>query len=130
VTVVLFHRPAYNENACELNLLGVRSGFDQVHFSNLAETRGDSGVATARKSLTGIGFCFVFVFVASGAMAQDIKTNAMPGTDFSKYHRYKRVIIEGGVHPNQIMDQETKQSVDSQLATKTMAKLQKNYPPK
>jgi hypothetical protein len=40
----------------------------------------------------------------------------MPGTDFSKYHTYKWVGIEGGAHPNQIVDAQIKQSVDSQLA--------------
>ncbi|MGB7436977.1 MAG: DUF4136 domain-containing protein [Candidatus Acidiferrum sp.] len=54
--------------------------------------------------------------------AQDVKYNFMPGTDFSKYHTYKWVVIEGGSHPNQIVDQEIKQSVDSQLAMKGMTK--------
>jgi Domain of unknown function (DUF4136) len=54
--------------------------------------------------------------------AQDVKYNFMPGTDFSKYHTYKWVVIEGGSHPNQIVDQEIKQAVDSQLAMKGMTK--------
>jgi len=57
-----------------------------------------------------------------GCRAQDVKYNFMPGTDFSKYHTYKWVNIEGGAHPNQIMDQEIKQSVDSQLASKGLTK--------
>ena len=51
---------------------------------------------------------------------QDVKYNFMPGTDFSKYHTYKWVSIEGASHPNQIMDAEIKQAVDSQLASKSM----------
>jgi hypothetical protein len=54
--------------------------------------------------------------------AQDVKYNYMPGTDFSKYHTYKWVSIEGGAHPNQIMDAEIKQAVDSQLASKGLTK--------
>jgi hypothetical protein len=54
--------------------------------------------------------------------AQDVTHNFMPGTDFSKFHTYKWVNIEGGAHPNQIMDAEIKQSVDSQLASKGLTK--------
>src|SRR6516162_321129 len=65
----------------------------------------------------------VAVLLAGGALAaQDVKYNFMPGTDFSKYHTYKWVPIEGGAHPNQIMDAEIKQAVDSQLASKGMTK--------
>lgn len=54
--------------------------------------------------------------------AQDVKYNFMPGTDFSKYHTYKWVNIEGGAHPNQIVDAQIKQSVDSQLVSKGLTK--------
>jgi opacity protein-like surface antigen len=60
--------------------------------------------------------------VASAAYAQDVTYNFMPGTDFSKYHTYKWVTIEGGAHPNQIVDAEIKQSVDSQLSAKGFTK--------
>jgi hypothetical protein len=56
------------------------------------------------------------------ATGQDVRTNYMPGTDFSKYHTYKWVDIAGGAHPNQIVDAEIKQSVDSQLAEKGFTK--------
>jgi hypothetical protein len=46
----------------------------------------------------------------------------MPGTDFSKFHTYKWVTIEGGAHPNQIVDAQIKQAVDSQLAAKGLTK--------
>lgn len=58
----------------------------------------------------------------STLVAQDVRYNFMPGTDFSKYHTYKWVAIEGASHPNQIMDQEIKQAVDSQLASKGLTK--------
>lgn len=59
---------------------------------------------------------------AATLAAQDVRYNFMPGTDFSKYHSYKWVSIEGGAHPNQIMDAEIKQAVDSQLASKGLTK--------
>ena len=63
------------------------------------------------------------VFLGAGPLAaQDVKYNFMPGTDFSKYHTYKWVSIEGGAHPNQIVDAQIKQSVDSQLASKGLTK--------
>ena len=62
------------------------------------------------------------LIAASVTLAQDVRYNYMPGTDFSKYHTYKWVTIEGGAHPNQIVDAEIKQAVDSQLAAKGLTK--------
>lgn len=56
------------------------------------------------------------------AQGQDVRHNFMPGVDFSRFHTYKWVSIEGGGHPNQIVDAEIKQSVDSQLASKGLTK--------
>jgi hypothetical protein len=42
----------------------------------------------------------------------------MPGTDFSAYKTYKWVAIEGASYPNQILDQQIKDAVNSQLAAK------------
>ena len=70
-----------------------------------------------------IGFGFALVLLASIASAQDIKVNSMPGVDFSKFHTYKWVLIEGGSHPNQIVDAEIKQAADSQLAAKGLTKV-------
>jgi len=64
----------------------------------------------------------MLLLTAGAVGAQDVKYNFMPGTDFSKYHTYKWVAIEGASHPNQIMDQEIKQAVDSQLAAKGLTK--------
>ena len=64
-----------------------------------------------------------FALLAGIALsAQDVKYNFMPGTDFAKYHTYKWVPIEGGTHPNQIVDAQIKSSVDSQLAAKGLTK--------
>jgi hypothetical protein len=62
------------------------------------------------------------LFACESVLAQDVKYNFMPGTDFAKYHTYKWVVIEGGSHPNQIVDAQIKSSVDSQLASKGLTK--------
>lgn len=74
-------------------------------------------------SRTKIAAAFAFLLMASLATTgQDVHYNFMPGTDFSKYHTYKWVLIEGGSHPNQIVDAEIKQAVDGQLAMKGLTK--------
>ena len=65
----------------------------------------------------------VALLTCSATFAQDVKYNFMPGTNFAKYHTYKWVSIEGGAHPNQIVDAQIKQSVDSQLAAKGLTKM-------
>jgi hypothetical protein len=60
--------------------------------------------------------------------AQDVRTNYMPETDFSKYHTYAWVNEVGGVpvvggQPDQILDTQVKQAVDSQMAAKGLTKV-------
>ena len=69
----------------------------------------------------GIGLAFVLL-ACSGAFAQDVSYNAMPGVDFSKYHTYKWVTIQGASYPNQILDTQIKNSIDSQLSAKGLTK--------
>jgi len=64
----------------------------------------------------------VALCVCGTASGQDVRSNYMPGTNFAKYHTYKWVTIEGGGHPNQIVDAQIKQAVDSQLASKGLTK--------
>ena len=64
----------------------------------------------------------LFVSAAGIMEAQDVRYNFMPGTDFSKYHTYKWVNIEGSAHPDQIVDAQIKQAIDSQLSTKGLTK--------
>ena len=66
-----------------------------------------------------LGVAFMACIVAS---AQDVRHNSMPGVDFSKYRTYKWVSIEGASHPNQIVDAEIKQSIDTQLTAKVLTK--------
>ena len=78
----------------------------------------------SRIRMTRCGFAFVVAFMAcSLTHGQDVKTNYLPGTDFSKYHTYKWVNeVAGqpviGGHPDQILDAQIRQSIDSQLAAK------------
>lgn len=76
-----------------------------------------------RITLARIGMTLALALVTCAKSAgQDVRHNYMPGTDFSKYHTYKWVPIDGGAHPNQIVDAEIKQAVDSQLASKGLTK--------
>jgi Domain of unknown function (DUF4136) len=76
-----------------------------------------------RKSIAKLGLVLVVGVAACAAvLGQNVTTNAMPGTDFSKFHTYKWVKVEGATYPNQIMDAEIKQAVDSQLAAKGLTK--------
>jgi hypothetical protein len=76
-----------------------------------------------RKGMSKIGSGIAFAMLAcSLTPAQDVTTNSMPGADFTKYHSYKWVPIDGAVVPNQIIDAQIKQSIDSQLATKGLTK--------
>src|SRR6266481_4941950 len=70
-----------------------------------------------------LGLALGLMLLACGStLAQDVKYNFMPGTNFSKYHTYKWINIPENVHPNQIVEQEIRQAIDSQLATKGLTK--------
>ena len=70
-----------------------------------------------------LGMALILALLAcSVTLAQDVTTNAMPGTDFTKYHTYKWVTIQGASYPNQILDTQIKNSIDSQLAAKGLTK--------
>lgn len=76
-----------------------------------------------RTRLVKIGMGLIMALLAcSVTQAQDVTTNSMPGTDFTKYHTYKWVTIEGASYPNQILDMQIKNSIDSQLAAKGLTK--------
>ena len=63
------------------------------------------------------------LFLVGGTvLAQDVKTNYVPGTDFSKYHSFKWVDVPGGEHPNQIVSAEIKDAVDMDLTKKGLTK--------
>ncbi len=72
----------------------------------------------------GLAVLAITFLTCGVALAQDIKTQAMPGTDFSKFHTYKWVVIEGAKQPNQITDAQIKLAIDGQLATKGLTKVE------
>lgn len=63
------------------------------------------------------------ILLASGSvLAQDVTYNSAAGTDFSKFKTYKWVKVEGIEYPDQILDGQIKQSIESQLAAKGFTK--------
>jgi Domain of unknown function (DUF4136) len=76
-----------------------------------------------RKAMSKVAVGLVLAMLACALTpAQDVTSNSMPGADFTKYHSYKWVPIDGAVVPNQIVDAQIKQSIDSQLAGKGLTK--------
>ena len=61
--------------------------------------------------------------VGSSAVCQDVRYNFDKNKDFSKYHTYKWVEIKGAQTPDEITDKQIKASIDSQLATKGLSKV-------
>jgi hypothetical protein len=66
--------------------------------------------------------CAILVCSCGLALAQDVKYNFAPGTDFAKFKTYKWVTVEKGQHPNQLVNDMIKRSVDSQLVLKGLTK--------
>jgi hypothetical protein len=58
------------------------------------------------------------MLLTSPLTAQQVTSNYLPGTDFSKYHTFKWIDIPSNVHPNQIVSEEIKQAVNNTLVTK------------
>lgn len=76
-----------------------------------------------RKSVAKLVMAWVVGIAACAVvLAQDVTTNSMPGTNFAQFHTYKWVAVQGAQYPNQIVDQEIKQAVDSQLSAKGLTK--------
>lgn len=76
------------------------------------------------QALRGFGLALVLAIAAcSATYGQDIKTNYMQGTDFSKYHTYKWVLTEGPGRPDEIADAQIRQAIDSQLVAKGFTKV-------
>jgi len=91
---------------------------------NGPEDQTEASMRTKRgSSISFLALVAGLALLTTGTLvAQDVRYNYMPGTDFSKYHSYKWVAIQGGAHPNQIVDAQIKQAVDGQLASKGLMK--------
>jgi hypothetical protein len=78
----------------------------------------------SRKWIERFGPAFVLALIACSVIyGQDVTTNYLPGTDFSKYRTYKWVTIGPNGAPDQILDTQIRQSIDSQLAAKGLTKV-------
>ena len=84
----------------------------------------------SRNSMVKLGPAFVLAFLACCmAYAQDVRTNYVPGTDFSKFHTYAWVDIVQGVptvggRPDQILDAQVKQAIDLQMSARGFTKVE------
>ena len=64
----------------------------------------------------------VILFCGASALAQDVRYNFVAGTDFSKYKTYKWVRVPDATYPDDILDGQIKQAIDSQLSLKGLTK--------
>jgi hypothetical protein len=67
----------------------------------------------------------ILLFSAAG-LAQSVRYNSLPGTDFSKYKTYKWVRVEKAQYPNDLIDQQIKRSIDAQLSAKGLTQVEDN----
>jgi len=80
-------------------------------------------ICKSKSGVVHLGLVLGLMLLTGGStLAQDVKYNFMPGTNFSKYHTYKWISIPENVHPSQIVDQEIKQAIDAQLSAKGFTK--------
>jgi len=64
----------------------------------------------------------LILFGSLTALAQDVRYNFAQGTDFSKYRTYKWVRVPDATYPDDILDGQIKQAIDTQLSMKGLTK--------
>ena len=75
--------------------------------------------------IANLGGAFLVALIACSVVwGQDVRTNYLPGTDFAKYRTYKWVLIEETGVPDQILDAQIRQAIDSQLAAKGLTRVE------
>jgi Domain of unknown function (DUF4136) len=62
------------------------------------------------------------------SFAQEVRYNYMPGTNFSGYKTYQWVEAPNQKYPDQILDAQIKQAIDSQLSIKGLTKITDGTP--
>ncbi len=67
----------------------------------------------------------VLIFLVAVAYGQDVHFNYDRGANFSSYKTYQWVDIQGGMVPDQLMDQNIKRAVDEQLLQKGLLRVEK-----
>lgn len=65
---------------------------------------------------------FLLSMAAMCCVAQDVRYNFASGQDFSKYHTYKWVQLEGSDKINQMAEDQLKSSVDAEMSKKGLTK--------
>ncbi len=78
--------------------------------------------ASIRSLCTRAVVALGLAMLAAPAFAQQVDVNYVPGTDFSKYHSYRWVPVDGAAPVDEITDAQVRQAVDQQLAAKGLAK--------
>ena len=103
----------------------ISNGFQWCALFERAQTL--EGVLIKMKKLSGafqlaVMACVLLFCCAASALAQDVHYNFAVGTDFSKYKTYKWVLVPDVTYPNQLLDGQIKQAIDSQLSMKGLTK--------
>jgi Domain of unknown function (DUF4136) len=80
------------------------------------------GEATMKRNTILAAIALTMLAVAGAAVAQDVRYNFDKKTDFSKFKTYKWIDIKDAPKFNSMVDQQVKQSIDTQLATKGLSK--------
>ncbi|HYK34724.1 DUF4136 domain-containing protein [Alloacidobacterium sp.] len=70
----------------------------------------------------------LMLMLVSSAIAQDVRYNFDKDTDFSKFKTYKWVALKGAATVNDLVDKQIKDTVDAQLATKGLSKVDTDNP--
>ena len=70
----------------------------------------------------------LLLFCSAFALAQDVRYNFLPGTDFAKYKTYKWARVPNAEYPNQILDTQIMQAIDAQLALKGLTRTEADNP--
>jgi hypothetical protein len=60
--------------------------------------------------------------VSSSAYAQDVRYNFDKNSDFAKFKTFKWVTIKGGKHVNDLVDQQIRSAIESELALKGLVR--------
>lgn len=66
----------------------------------------------------------LLVMIAGSAFGQDVRYNYDKEADFSKFKTYKWVAIKGANPVDDLVDKQIKDSIDAQLATKGLTKVE------
>lgn len=75
-----------------------------------------------KKTLAFFSMALVLL-LARSAFSQDVRYNFDKDADFSKFKTYKWVEIKGAQKPNDLVNKQIMDTVDSQLATKGLSKV-------